>query len=537
MRRALAIVAVVAAATAFALTAAGAGDDDSARRFTIEFDNAFGLVEGADFKVAGVRAGTIETMRVDRRTKHALIGVRLDKTGFGSLRRDVFCETRPQSLIGEYFIDCRPGTDRRELPDGARIPISRTASTIPADLLGDVMRRPYRERLRIILAQLGVGVGARAEELNAAIRRASPALRETDQVLAVLARQNRVLRDLVEDGDEVIGDLAGNRRDVTRWVEETRDTARASAERREQIAQGLAKLPAFLRELRPTMAELGRAADAQAPTLVDLNASAEELDTLFDRLAPFARSTQANLRQLGGAARQGRPAMREGRPVVAELNRFSRKTPELAKNLSIVFKDLDDRDRAIEKDPRSPGGEGYTGFEALLSYVFDQAMAINVFDANGYMLKVNIFEGECSEYQNAESLKKHMEEDPEFYERCAAILGPNQLGVLQPDPTKGLNPPAAARRRSERRAPRRSTGERRRRPAPQAQRRREEDKAPPAKDLGQTVHDILDGRLPDIDLPRLDPLSNRVPDAGGALRGGAADRASREALLDYLLSP
>jgi ABC-type transporter Mla subunit MlaD len=95
--------------------------------------------------------------------------------------------------------------------------------------------------------------------------RAVPALRETDQVLAILADQNKVLADLTTDADAVIGDLAKNRTNVGRFVTETRQTAAASAERREQIAASLERLPAFLRELEPTMEKLGAATDAQTP--------------------------------------------------------------------------------------------------------------------------------------------------------------------------------------------------------------------------------------------------------------------------------
>ncbi len=119
------------------------------------------------------------------------------------------------------------------------------------------MRRPYRERLRIILNELGAGVGGRAEDVNATIRRASPALRETDKVLKVLARQNQVLTSLTSNADTVIGDLADNHDDVGRFVKETEDVATASAERRRELRDGLNRLPTFLRELRPTMAELG----------------------------------------------------------------------------------------------------------------------------------------------------------------------------------------------------------------------------------------------------------------------------------------
>ncbi len=76
-------------------------------------------------------------------------------------------------------------------------------------------------------------------------------------MLHVLAKQNQVLADLTVNADAVIGDLAGNRKDVGRFVTEAKDTAPASAERRGDIAAGLQRLPTFLRELKPTMAELG----------------------------------------------------------------------------------------------------------------------------------------------------------------------------------------------------------------------------------------------------------------------------------------
>jgi ABC-type transporter Mla subunit MlaD len=408
---------------------------DPGKRYTVELDNAFGIVEGADLKIAGVRAGKITGMRVEPESHRALIDFKVTKEGFGDLRADVFCESRPQSLIGEYFVDCNPGTEREKIREGATIPVEQTASTIPVDLINNIMREPYRERLGIILNELGSGVAGRASDLNAAIRRASPALRETDRVLLKLANQNQVLKQLVTDADTVIGDLSGNRRDVARFVTETKETAAASAERRTDIAGSLNRLPTFLRELKPTMAQLGGTADAQAPSLRNLNASAGQLTRFLENLEPFSKSSQVNLRSLAAASREGRPAVEAAQPMVAELSAATKNAPEVSNNLAIVLEHLDDRKNAVEKDPRSPGGQGYTGFEAILTWLFDNAMAINTFDQNGYMLKVNLFHSECSEYQNLESLKKHMKEDPGFFGRCAAVLGPNLPGITQPDPS------------------------------------------------------------------------------------------------------
>jgi ABC-type transporter Mla subunit MlaD len=524
MRRVAVIILVLATAGGYVLATTGAREDSSARRYTVEIDNAFGIVKGADLKIAGVRAGQITGLRLDRKSKRALVDFEVTKLGFGSLRTDVFCETRPQSLIGEYFIDCRPGTAAEEWPRGKVIPVSRTASTVPGDLVNNIMRRPERERLRIILNEIGAGIGARGPELNETIRRAVPALRETDKVLAMLARQNQVLAKLTVDADTVITELADNKRDVSRFVRETRQTASASAERRDDIARSFSKLPEFLRELRPTMAELGRAADAQTPTLVDLQASAGQLERLFTQLEPFAEASQANLASLGQAAQAGRPAVQAARPLVGQLGAFAEKAPESAKNARFITEHLDDRGNAVEKDPRSPGGQGYTGFEAILQYLYDQALSINLFDANGYILKANLFHSECSEYQNAESLKKHMQEDPDFYKRCAAILGPHQQGITVPDPTAGRRP--AARQAGERRAPR----ERERRAggaadttpagggdggggggggAPQ------QEPAQPPVDLGETLGGLLDGRVPDLNLG---PAQKPLDAAAGGLR-------------------
>src|SRR5919109_977005 len=453
MRRVLAVAMILAAGAAVVATASAGSQTPEGGEYTVALDNAFGIVEGADVKVAGVRAGHVLRMRVDKRSERALVDFTVDEEGFGSLRTDAFCETRPQSLIGEYFVDCRPGTAEERLKPGATIPVEQTASTIPIDLINNIMRRPYRERLGILIDELGTGVGGRSADIQETVRRAVPALRETDRVLAILAEQNRLLADLTRDADAVIGDLAANREDVGRWVTETRQTAAASAERRAEIAASLRRLPTFLRELEPTMAKLGEAADAQTPALADLNQSAGQLATLLENLPDFADAGRTSFKSLAELSRDGRPALRASRPTIDQLNQFSTDTPELANNLGFVVDDLDDRGRAVEKDPRSPGGQGYTGFEALLQYVFDQTMAINAFDSNGYMLKVDLFHSECSDYQNLQSLKEKLKEDPGFYERCAAILGPHQPGITQPDPSytgaqetyAPPRPPAAAK--------------------------------------------------------------------------------------------
>jgi virulence factor Mce-like protein len=538
MRRALLVILVLAGAAAYVLTSAGA-KKESGNQFTVEFDNAFGLVKGGDVKIAGVRAGTIQQLRLDMRTHKALVDFQLTKQGFGSLREDTTCESRPQSLIGEYYIDCNPGKSPQTLKAGATIPVTHTTSTIPADLLANIMRRPYRERLRIILDELGAGVGGRADDLNATIRRASPALRETDKVLNILAHQNQVLKNLTSNADTVIGDLANNHKDVGRFVKEAENVATTSAQRRADISGALHRLPTFLRELRPTMAELGQTADASDPYLRDLNASAGQLTRFLQDLGPFAESSRGNIRTLAHTADHARPAIRAARPTVAALKKATAHAPELAKNLSFVLSDLDNRNRAVEKDKRSPGGQGYTGFEAVLQYIFDQMMAINIFDENGYILKVNLSASECSDYQNADSLRRKEKTEPGFLSHCLAALGPNQPGVTTPDPTDtGVDDPgpsgALASKKGKNRA------------STPADAQANSRNAPGQPDLKKALERLLKSgggqnkpsvpSLPNVNAPAL-PAAPSSPSVPNVTQGSGQQSADPKALLDYLLSP
>ncbi|MEA2425513.1 MAG: hypothetical protein QOH13_1923, partial [Thermoleophilaceae bacterium] len=518
-----------------------------------------------DLKVGGVKAGKIAGFKVDRKARKALVKVEVTETGFNSFRSDVFCESKPQSLIGEYFLDCQPGTARKEIQDGATIPVNRTASTIPPDLVNNILRLPYRQRLRIILMELGAGVAGRAVDLNEAIRRAVPALRETDKVLAILAQQNQTLKNLITNGDTVITALANGRSEVGRFVVEANNASTASAERGSDIALTFNRFPGFLRELRPTMAALGKVADEQTPALRDLTAAAPQLERFFGNLGPFSDASRPAIRSLGDASVAGRRTIRSAGPTIDLLRRFSLQTPELAKNLGIILRWLDSRDHAVEKDPRSPGGQGYTGLEALLQYVFDQGQAINVFDQNGFLLKASLFTSEeCGPYSDAKRVKAN----PKLLQDCSGIIGPNQPGVTTPDvgtkPIGGsdLPPvqPGGASTRStpgsgapaDQKAPRvpvsnpgKDKGKPGRSPARRRPARNTTKPAPsrgggkgparrPTKEVEQIVQQVLDGKLPPSALP---PEVQNLPGLSGVAGQSGGGQQNDNQLLDYLMGP
>jgi ABC-type transporter Mla subunit MlaD len=540
VKRLAAILAVVGAGAAAFLFAA-ASDEDGKRRYEVVFDNAFGLVEGGDLKVGGVRAGRTSGFRLsDDKPPKAIVEVEVTEPGLDDFRADASCEIRPQSLIGEYYVDCQPGSSSRPLP-GGRVPVEQTSSGIPVDLVNNIRRRPYRERLRLIIAELGTGLAGRPDDLSEVLRRAHPGLRETTRVLRVLGRQNGIIKTFIRDADTVVGELEARKVDVARFVTEAGEAAEITATRREHLRRSVEKLPRFLDELRPTMARLGELADEQVPLLRDLQTAAPDLDTFLARLGPFARASRPALRSLGAAAEVGSRAFRRGSQEVAELRRLAKDAPPTAKPLRQFLQTFDDRRRAHVKDPRakasSPpapdptaiptdGEGGFTGFEALANYIFWQGLSINHFDSIGHALVIVGLVNDCANYETGPLTQANAAR----FEACSQWLGPYQPGVNAPDPTKTAT--AASGRSRPGRTPARRVGERRGPGEPEAgplpgQR----DISKPQVVLPPALQDLLD-RLPE--LPR-----TGVPEVDGLLdpsQGGRGE-ATPEQLLDFLLAP
>ncbi|HEY3945762.1 MAG TPA: MlaD family protein [Solirubrobacteraceae bacterium] len=426
--------AVVAAIVVLASSSSGGGSSDPT--YKVELQNAFGLVSGEQFKVGGVPAGKITAIGLDEKTLHAVVTVQVSQTGFGRFYSDAFCESRPQSLIGEYFLDCSPGHSGHALKSGSTIPVTHTFSTIPADLLNDIMRLPYRERLTLIVNELGAGVAGNGQNLSAALHRAVPALAETDNLLTLLANDSATINDLTHNADTLITALANNSGTIERFIDESNNIATETNTQQSNLKATFHDLPPFLEQLKPSLAKLSGTLDANYPVLQNLNSSAGEIDRLLVDLPPFSRSALPALRTLGKASVTGKSAVIAAKPVVKNLNQFATHTPELGQNLAIVLHDLDNRSRAVESNPSSPGGKGYTGLEAMLQYVFNQTLDLDYYGRYGHMEAIDAFVSPmCSAYATKQTVANNLSQDGSRYRSCYSWLGPNQPGVNEPDPS------------------------------------------------------------------------------------------------------
>ena len=565
MRKALSILIVLGAGVAAFLFGGASDDSGDTPTYKIQFDNAFGLVEQGDFRVGGVTAGQTSAFDVKKVDGRAIAEVeaKVTEPGFADLREDASCEIKPQSLIGEYYVDCQPGESDQKLPtDGSGVvPVKQNFSTISPDLVNDIMREPVRERLRLILSELGTGLAGRPEDLAEVLERAHPGLRETSRVLRILGNQNDVIEKFIVDADTVVNELEQNKKDVARWVTASADSAEVTASRRAELAESFHKLPTFLDELKPTMHALGETAEQQTPLLVDLRKAAPDLNEFMHRLGPFSKASLPALESLGDSSQAGTRAFQHGSDEVRELLELSKDAPGFAKPLRQFLETMDDRDRAIESDPRAkasappepdptaipddanfrglgPEG-GFTGLEAIWDYVYWQTLSINMLDNVGHIVRLGLtVTPDCSELHNAPP--QNAEEEAVF-EKCNQWLGRHQPGITECDftvtdcgnepdaPTGGGEPdnPSTSRHKSS--VDRRAPGELEAPPIPG-----KPDPSVPKVTLPPLIKDLIEKLAPDKLSPdKLDDLQQRAP--------GVPDlsdpQASPETLLDFLLTP
>ena len=101
----------------------------------------------------------------------AVIVMNIEDPGFQDFREDATCIIRPQSLIGEKYLDCRPTLPRapgskpppplkkiRSGQPGAGellLPVENNSASVDPDLINDIHSLPYAQRFRLIFNELG----------------------------------------------------------------------------------------------------------------------------------------------------------------------------------------------------------------------------------------------------------------------------------------------------------------------------------------------------------------------------------------------
>jgi ABC-type transporter Mla subunit MlaD len=415
MRRALVIGAVVAAVVVAIVLLASGSSSSSGYTVRAYFDSGGFMVSGEQVRVAGANVGTIESVDVSMPGEinsyengrwasvpgKAVIVMNIEDPGFQDFRRDATCLIRPQSLIGEKYVDCRPTLPRapgsqqppplRRVAEGKPgageyiLPFQNNSTSVDPDLINNIQTLPYAQRFRLIVNELGATFAGRGSDLQEVIKRANPVLRDTDRLLGTLNAQRDRLAQLASDSEQILRPLSRDRAHVAGFLSNSGAAAQASAERGAELEASLRKFPQFLREFRLTMHSLQGFSDAATPVFADLGKAAPSLTDATKTLTPFSEASTVALKSLGESGAEAGPLLRQAEPIV-------RKTGELARTGVSPTGELARLLVNIEKTK---------GWNYLVDTIYNTTATVNAFDQDGHFARTAVQLSNCTDYQLA----------------------------------------------------------------------------------------------------------------------------------------
>jgi len=391
-----------------------AGGDDSSDGYEVRaiFDNGGFMVTGEQVRVAGANVGTIEEVNVTmpddvvayrkgkpvKKAGKAIIVMNISDPGFQDFRQDASCQIRPQSLIGEKFVDCRttlpraPGSEPppplKRIPDGQPgagqylLPLGNNGTSVDPDLINDIYTLPYAQRFRLILNELGAGLAGRGEDIEVLVKRANPVLRDVDRFFGVLAAQRNQLAQLASNSEEILGPLSREREHVAGFFTNAGAAAEASAEKGPELEEALQKFPTFLREFRKTMVSLKTFSDAGTPLFEDFGTAAPQLTDATRTLTPFSEALTVSLKSLGNAAEAAGPEFAKADPVVRQASILAKSGVVPTEQLAKLLVDL----------------KKTKGWDGLVNLIYNTTASLNGFDQYGHFGRTRLSPTTCVEY-------------------------------------------------------------------------------------------------------------------------------------------
>ena len=411
-RRLIAAAAVVAAIVVVVLLLAGGDDSSGGYRIRAIFDNGGFMVKDEQVRVAGANVGTIESVDVTlpgeavdyengepiEKPGKAIIVMNITDPGFQDFRQDATCQIRPQSLIGEKFVDCRPTLPRapgtepppelEQIPDGEPgegqylLPLGNSGTSVDPDLINNIQTLPYAQRFRLIFNELGAGLAGRGEDLEVLVKRANPVLRDVDRLFGILSAQRQELAQLASNSAQILGPLSRERRHVAGFLSNAGAAAEASAERGPELEEALQKFPTFLAEFRKMMRSLQTFSDAGTPLFEDFGTAAPALTDATRTLTPFSEALTVSLKSLGEAGEASGPLFAEADPVIRKARDLAKSGAAPTNELAKLFVNL-----------KQTGG-----WDGLTELIYNTTASLNGFDQYGHFGRTRVTLTNCIEY-------------------------------------------------------------------------------------------------------------------------------------------
>lgn len=262
--------------------------------YSAEFADASGLHSGDNVRIAGVRVGRVDSVKLDGTVAKVRFRVERDQP----VRRDMTIAIRYQNLIGQRYLALVPGKTTSEiLPPGTHISAASTENALDLTVvlsgfqpLFEVIGPEDVNRLSASLVAVLQGEGDSIVNL----------LRTTAELADRLADRDKVIGRVITNLGTVLGEVAGRDDQVDELIEQLRRLVSATAADRDKIGGSISALgsltdstAALLRDIRPQLKiDLARLERVAGTYAAEKDSFADAVRGLPVALRSFARIMQ-----------------------------------------------------------------------------------------------------------------------------------------------------------------------------------------------------------------------------------------------------
>ena len=302
-------------------------------RLVVAFPEATTLAVQSDVRIAGVPVGKVQSKDLDPGGNRTTAVIELDQR-YAPLPANARAILRQKTLLGETYIEITPGSGRRMVADGGRLPDGQVKGAVQLDEIFEAFDPETRAAYRTWQQELAKGTRGRGRDFNDALGTLPGFARDGTDLLSVLDSQEGAVSRLVRNTGVVFGALSENQAQLRNLITGSSDVFDATASQNDALAETFRVFPTFLDESKATLArlktfsgktrplirDLRPVARDLRPTVRDLRLLSPDLKAFFTDLDPLITASKKGLPATSQTLRGLQPVLERAAPFLAQLN-------------------------------------------------------------------------------------------------------------------------------------------------------------------------------------------------------------------------
>lgn len=229
--------------------------------YAAEFTDVFGLREGDDVRMAGVRVGRVSKIELGGELGNKTARVDFALQNDQKIMANTEAAILYQNIVGQRYLDLRLGQngDSKELPGGSVIPVART---IPSFDVGTVLNG-YEPLFATIDPKAADQISkAAVEALSGDTTAWATLVDKSGKLTETIAGRDELLGDMITGMDRLFGTLANQNSNIDRTLKNAQQMVVSLNARRPELVSSMGSISRVVRSLGAVTNEVNPALQA-----------------------------------------------------------------------------------------------------------------------------------------------------------------------------------------------------------------------------------------------------------------------------------